>query len=167
MLATHSILPSGHCVCMFVCFFLRLSSFSCIHCYRKKNTFVRSIWLVVQSYLFTERGVCWARNEYLILCSNVNRVLFLCFYCFYFMRFCITRGNLRFWGRNSERCKRKTCYLEKIYLHYLSQAKAEVIWFIVKAKSKQNWFIFRFCYSPLNFVIGCSLCVITPTAYAK
>ena len=67
--------------------------------------------------------------------------------------------------RNSERCRRETCYVIKIYFHYLSQAKVKVIWFIVKAKSKPNWFIFRFCYSALNFVICGGLCVITPTAY--
>ena len=41
---------------------------------------------------------------------------------------------------------------------FLSQAKAKVIWFIVKVKSQQNWFIFRHCYSPLNFVICGCLC---------
>ena len=110
-------------------------------------------------------GYCWVRNEYLVLCCNVNRVLFLWFYSFEVFH---NKGVYVFRGREIVKDRRERCaFLKEIYFDYLSQAKAKVIWFIVKVKSKPNWFIFRFCHSPLHFVICRSLCVITPTAYAK
>ena len=58
------------------------------------------------------------------------------------------RGDLGFSGeRNSERGMRKTCYWEKIYFYYLSQVKAKVIWFIVKARPDLYLdFVIRYLY---------------------
>ena len=51
-------------------------------------------------------------------------------FIFILLRLYIRRGGLRFSGkRNSERCRRETYFLEKIYVHDLSQAKVKIIWF--------------------------------------
>ena len=71
----------------------------------------------------------------------------------------MTRGICVFRERDSERWKRKTCYLKKIYFQYLNQAKAKVNWFIVKEKSKPTelYSDFAIRHRILSFVPACVL----------